>query len=77
MTALASADTVLDRLKGVVGQKGWIDDPGEVEPYLVESRGLYRGGTHLVLRPRSTEEVAEIVRLCAAARLVHYAGRRP
>jgi FAD/FMN-containing dehydrogenase len=63
------ADAVLDRLKAIVGPKGWIADPAELEPYLVEPRGLYHGATSLVLRPASTDEVAEIVRLCAASRL--------
>jgi FAD/FMN-containing dehydrogenase len=62
-------DTVIDRLKSVVGPKGWIADPADVEPYLVETRGLYRGAAALVLRPNTTAEVAEIVRICAAARL--------
>src|ERR687885_357665 len=69
LAELAPADAVLDRLKAVVGPKGWIDDPEGLEPYLVESRGLWRGATRLVLRPQSTEEVAEIVRLCAQAKL--------
>jgi D-lactate dehydrogenase (cytochrome) len=63
------AEAVLDRLKQVVGPKGWVADADAIEPYLVEPRGLYRGATCLVLRPASTEEVAGIVRLCAAAKL--------
>jgi FAD/FMN-containing dehydrogenase len=60
---------LLDRLRAVVGPRGVVDDPEAIEPYLREWRGLYRGATALVLRPSSTEEVAEIVRLAAAARL--------
>lgn len=60
---------ILDRLKSTVGPRGWIADPADVEPYLVEMRGLYHGATALVLRPASTAEVSEIVRICAAARL--------
>lgn len=59
----------LDRLKEIVGPKGFITDPLEIEPYLVEERGLFRGETPVVLRPSSTEEVAEIVKTCIAARL--------
>src|SRR5579883_1274448 len=38
-------------------------------PYLAEARGLYHGAAHAVIRPASTAEIAEIVRLCAASRL--------
>ncbi|HVJ54658.1 MAG TPA: FAD-binding oxidoreductase [Aliidongia sp.] len=60
---------VLDRLKDVVGPAGWVAEPDAIEPYLVESRGLYRGATSLVLRPASTEEVSKLVRICAEAHL--------
>src|SRR3984893_9498758 len=52
----------LERIKAVAG-------PREVEPYLVEARGLYRGATGLVVRPASTAEVAAVVRICAEAKL--------
>ncbi|MSO53736.1 MAG: FAD-binding oxidoreductase [Rhodospirillales bacterium] len=38
-------------------------------PYLVETRGLWRGQAAGVVRPGTTEEVASVVRLAAAARL--------
>ncbi len=62
-------ETALERIKTVVGPRGWIADRGEQEPYLVEARRLYRGATRMVVRPASTEEVAAIVRICAEARL--------
>src|SRR6516225_1436239 len=62
-------EAALERIKGVVGPRGWIADPGECEPYLVESRGLYRGATRLVVRPASTAEVAAVVQICAEAKL--------
>src|ERR1700733_2230388 len=43
-----------------------------MEPYLVEERGQFRGRAHFVVRPTATAEVAEIVRLCAAARVPIY-----
>jgi FAD/FMN-containing dehydrogenase len=61
--------TVLERLRDVVGTKGFLDAPEDLEPYLVEGRGLFRGATRAVLRPGSVEEVSRIVRLCAEARL--------
>jgi D-lactate dehydrogenase (cytochrome) len=62
-------ETALDRIKQVVGPKGWIADPAEIEPYLLEWRGLFHGNTKLVVRPASTAAIAEVVKICAAARL--------
>lgn len=56
---------VIDGLKAIVGPAGWIDDPAGMEPYVTEQRGLWRGVTPLVVRPKSTEEVARVVSLCA------------
>jgi FAD/FMN-containing dehydrogenase len=71
-TAAARNDDILDRIKAAVGAKGFIADPVAMEPYLVEERGQYRGAARLVVRPGSTAEVAEVVRLCAAAALPIY-----
>ncbi len=54
-----------DELKTIVGDKGWSDDPGVLEPHLTEWRGRYRGETLLMVMPASTEEVSAVVRLCA------------
>jgi len=62
-------ETALERIKAAVGPRGWIADPAEQEPYLVEARRLWRGATRLVVRPGSTEEVAVVVRICAEAKL--------
>src|SRR5271157_1492378 len=62
------AETI-ERIKAAVGPRGWIADSRDQEPYLVEARGLYRGATRLVVRPASTAEVAEVVRICAEAKL--------
>src|SRR6185436_8141710 len=62
-------EAALERIKAVVGAKGWIADPADQEPYLIEARGLWRGKTRLVVRPASTAEVVAVVRLCAEAGL--------
>src|SRR5207245_957179 len=36
-------EAALDKIRAIVGPKGWIADPAGIEPYLVEERGLYRG----------------------------------
>src|SRR5690349_9929133 len=69
MPGPARLERLVERIKRVVGAAGWLEQPEDVEPYLVEARGLLRGETILVVRPASTSEVAEVVRLCAAARV--------
>jgi FAD/FMN-containing dehydrogenase len=46
-----------------------LTDPADTAPFATDWRGLYHGRTAAVLRPASTAEVAESVRLCAAARV--------
>src|SRR5437660_9520485 len=58
-------ERALEQIKAAVGPRGWLSDPTEQEPYLVEARRLWRGATRLVVRPASTAEVAEVVRICA------------
>ena len=56
----------IDELKSIVGPKGWIQDPAEMEPFVTEWRDRYRGRAQLVLAPETTAEVAAIVTVCAA-----------
>ncbi|HUF80358.1 MAG TPA: FAD-binding oxidoreductase [Burkholderiales bacterium] len=59
---------VLARLRAVVGPAGWVTDPHELEPYVVDWRGLYRGATPAVVRPASTAELASVMKICAETR---------
>jgi FAD/FMN-containing dehydrogenase len=38
-------EAALERIKSVVGPRGWIAEADALEPYLVEARRLYRGTT--------------------------------
>ena len=60
---------ILERLKAVVGPRGYIDDKAGKVAYLNDTRDLYHGISPLVLRPASSEEVAAIVSLCGEARV--------
>ncbi|MBW7852270.1 MAG: FAD-binding oxidoreductase [Rhodospirillales bacterium] len=60
---------LLERLAAVVGPAGCVADAAAMEPYLTEERGLFRGRAAMVVRPATTAEVAEVVRLCAAYRV--------
>jgi FAD/FMN-containing dehydrogenase len=56
-------------LRTIVGERGLIvDEPGK-HPYLTDWRDNYLGAALAVVRPASTEEVAAIVRLCAAEKV--------
>jgi len=58
--------TLLDRLVEIVGITHVLSAPADVEPFLADWRGRYRGVARAVVRPGSTREVAEVVRACAA-----------
>ena len=58
-------ESVLERLREAVGPKGWTSDADTLAPHLKEWRGIYSGTTPILISPASTEEVAEIVRICA------------
>ena len=60
-------EALIAGLKGIVGPKGWTDDAALIEPSLIDSRGVYRGATPLLLCPRTTAEVSAVVGLCAEA----------
>src|SRR5262249_23678672 len=57
---------LLERIKAVVGRRGWSEGAGGRRRRLVDWRGRYPGRTPLLVGPGSTAEVAEVVGLCAA-----------
>jgi FAD/FMN-containing dehydrogenase len=63
------ATATLERLRALVGPQGYLDQPSDLEPFLVDHRKLYRGATPLVLRPDSTAQVAGVMQLCNEARI--------
>jgi FAD/FMN-containing dehydrogenase len=64
MTLAVPAD-VISRLKAVLGDGGWSQDPDRLAPKLVEWRDRWSGTTPLLVLPRNTAEVAAIVGVCA------------
>ncbi|MDP1626835.1 FAD-binding oxidoreductase [Parvibaculum sp.] len=54
---------ILQRLKDVVGDKGFVVEEADMAPYLVERRELYRGRAAAVVRPASTAEVSAVMRI--------------
>ncbi len=59
----------LAALRVAAGADGWSDDPAQVEPRLTDWRGKFHGATPMVLMPRSTAAVANIVRAAALHRV--------
>ncbi|MBD3846013.1 FAD-binding oxidoreductase [Bosea sp. SSUT16] len=57
---------MIERLRGIVGDKGLITDPAEMEPWLVDWRQRRRGRALAIVQPASTAEVSAVVALCAA-----------
>jgi FAD/FMN-containing dehydrogenase len=65
---VSSTDSLLARLAGIVGERGLITDPRDMEPHVTDWRGFFRGAARAVVRPASTAEVAAVVGLCAETR---------
>lgn len=58
---------LIDNLKSIVGAGGWTTDAKDLEPHLIEWREMWTGKTLIMLSPKSTEEVAAVVRECGQA----------
>jgi len=59
---------VLERLKAVVGPRGFIDQPGDMLPYTVEHRDKWQGPSPLVVRPGTVSEVQQVLAICNETR---------
>jgi FAD/FMN-containing dehydrogenase len=69
MQTSSSKVILLEKLAAGLGPKGFTRDPAEMSPWLQDWRKRYRGAAVAMLSPASTEEVVQIVRLCAAERV--------
>jgi FAD/FMN-containing dehydrogenase len=61
--ATPTAATPIDRFAAIVGDKYALRDANDMLPYLRERRDLYEGRAAVVLRPASTREISEILKL--------------
>ena len=66
-TVSSPLDTLLADIRDVVGDRGLLTDPADTDAYAEDWRRLYRGHAAAVVRPGSTQELADVVRLCAGA----------
>jgi D-lactate dehydrogenase (cytochrome) len=62
----AVTDNLAARIAAIVGPAGVITERDAMTPFETEWRGRWHGRARLVVRPASTEEVAAVVKLCAA-----------
>ncbi|HEV2748285.1 MAG TPA: FAD-binding oxidoreductase [Allosphingosinicella sp.] len=60
---------LLDALERRLGRKGFTRDPADLAPWLQDWRKRYRGAAAAMASPADSAEVADIVRLCAEARV--------
>ncbi|WP_445503668.1 FAD-binding oxidoreductase [Microvirga sp. G4-2] len=68
MTAHGSTGTALiETLKARLGEAYVLTAAGDIDGYLTESRGLYRGEALAVVRPKDRDEVAFVLQECAKA----------
>jgi len=58
---------LLSRLAEIVGESGLVRDPDDLEPYLREQRGNFKGRSPLCVLPASTQQVAAVVKTLAEA----------
>jgi len=64
---MTATPALLTALSSLLGPEGHSTDPDVIAPKLTEWRGRYQGTTPFLAKPRSTQEVAALVRLCAQA----------
>ncbi len=57
-------ESLLCRLEKVLDARGLVTDPSALDPYLAERRRKFQGKARVVARPRSAEEVRQIVLAC-------------
>lgn len=60
------ADDPLDRFREIVGSANVLDDPADMAAYLADWTGKYESTALAVVRPSSTEQVSQIVKVCSA-----------
>lgn len=57
---------LIEALQAIVGERGVVTDAGDLVNYNVDWRHMFKGSARCAVLPRSTQEVAQVVRLCAA-----------
>lgn len=61
------SEELIQSLKNLVGPKGYVEGDDVGERYYADFRGIGDNRPRIALRPASTEELSEIMKLCHAA----------
>ncbi|CAM3034818.1 FAD-binding PCMH-type domain-containing protein [Sphingomonas antarctica] len=56
-------NSTIDRLRKQIGTDRVVTDQSDIQPWLSDWRGLYHGAALALIEPRTTAEVAEVVRI--------------
>ena len=56
---------IISALQTLLGPQGVLTAASDLEPYVVDWRGVYRGAAAAVARPANTAQVAAVMKLCA------------
>ena len=59
--------TAFNKIKKIVGNRGWITDPNDMKPFVTEWLKILSGSCEMVVLPGSSSEVAQVVRICNSA----------
>lgn len=62
---MSDAASLLAMLRQIIGDEAVLSAPGELEAYVEDWRGRYKGPAMCVALPANTAQVSEVVRLCA------------
>jgi FAD/FMN-containing dehydrogenase len=57
----------IEKLKRILGDKGFTDHGDEMTPFLTEWRGFYSGDALLIVFPENVQMVSSIIKICAEA----------
>lgn len=55
------------QLRGLLGERGLLNGPADLQSFSTDWRGLFKGSPLCVALPRSAQEVGAVIRACAAA----------
>ena len=67
MNDLAATSPLLDALRAIVGPRAVLAEPAEQAPFVNDWRDQYHGKAAAVVKPATTQEVAQVVALLGAA----------
>ena len=63
-------------MRAIVGNDAVVDKPDELLVYECDAYTLEKNPPNAVVLPRTTEQVSQIVKLCAALKRAHHPARR-